>query len=92
MSASSIRQALGENAPSLPGIIDKMGQDDRFHSNDEKRWSLATEDVEDTESGPKKRRPGTGPITMVNPETDEQRMQRWRRELGPDKKPYQDDE
>jgi hypothetical protein len=55
MSASSIRPALGENAPSLPGIIDKMGQDDRFHSNDEKRWSLATEDVEDTESGPKKK-------------------------------------
>jgi hypothetical protein len=25
-----IRRGLGENAPSLPGIIDKMGQDERF--------------------------------------------------------------
>jgi hypothetical protein len=29
---------------------------------------------------------------MVNPETDNMRMAKWRQELGPDKKPYQDDE
>jgi hypothetical protein len=29
---------------------------------------------------------------MVNPDQDNKRMQKWRAELGPDKKPYRDDE
>ncbi len=36
------------------------------------------------------RRPDSS-TSMVNPEQDNERMARWQRELGPDKKPYLDD-
>jgi hypothetical protein len=81
ITATAIRRALGENAPSLPGLIYRMNHDRRFQSNDEKRWLLAKE--EPPEEHPKKR-PGAG-TSMVNPETDNGRLARWRRELGPDR-------
>ena len=87
MTATSIRRGLGENAPSLPGLIDQMGQDDRFQSNDEKRWSLANEDAEALESRPPEKTQ-TSTKSMVNPELDNKRMLKWRQDLGPDKKPY----
>ena len=33
-----------------------------------------------------------GPVTMVHPDQDAERMTKWRRELGPEKHPYRDDE
>jgi hypothetical protein len=54
ITATAIRRALGEHAPSLPGLIDQINQDRRFQSNDEKRWMLAKEEApEDT--NPKKK-------------------------------------
>ena len=69
-----------------PGLIEKMHRDERFESDKDKRWSLAKEDAPE-ERDPKKNGRGTGSRSVVNPEQDEQRMAKWRSELGPDKKP-----
>jgi hypothetical protein len=31
------------------------------------------------------------PNSMENPDQDNERMRKWRRELGPDERPYRDD-
>jgi hypothetical protein len=81
---------MAKHAPAVASVIERMFDDDRFQSNDEKRWSLAKEEAPEERERLKKR-PGAG-TSMVNPETDNMRMAKWRQELGPDKKPYQDDE
>jgi hypothetical protein len=103
LSATEIKRRLGENAPDLSNIIYYMERDGRFARGEKKLWRLATEEEAEPEEEDEAhteaaadekpesdRKPG--PRTMLDPDLDEQRMARWRRELGPDRKPYDDED
>lgn len=63
MSASAIRRELGDDAPAVAGIIDHLYHDERFHSDEEKRWSLAKEGADDeTETEEDLPKKGVAPV------------------------------
>jgi hypothetical protein len=106
MTATEIQRRLGKDAPQLANLIYYMERDGRFVRGKKKLWTLASEEIDkpeestdaepeadDTEEEPTPVKARTSQVkTMLNPEQDEERMDPWRTELGPDKKPYRDED
>ena len=84
LSGSAILRALGPDGPDLAPVLSAMDRDHRFIRDEKKRWSLTANPAETVVQEVPTARVEKG--GMVRPAFDAEHTNRWRKEVGPDKR------